>query len=133
MIKIIKIILVSILTFFLILTIFYQFKFEFYVNGQKEKYGILKNRKRIKYKPAIISKTEFILNRNKGDIGIGARTIMYKELGLRTFSSSIIMDKYIADCYYEEVEKIQFICTDNKIYLEKNPHFNLNCLELEKM
>ena len=127
MTRLIKIILLSLVSIFLFLNIFYQFRYETYLKKQKNKYGILKNKKRLKYRPAIISRMEFLLNRNKGDLSIGAHAIMYEELNLKSFTSSIILDKYIVDCYYIRDEKIQFICKNNSQYIETNPLLDLNC------
>jgi hypothetical protein len=99
--KVFKIIIVVIMVFILIIIGWTQNEAENYIKNQKEKFGILENRKRISYLPFSI----FILSEN--DFEKRAFNLPYAEKKLNEYASIGMYDYYIIHCFYSN-DEIEF-------------------------
>jgi len=86
----------------------YQLKFEKYIDNQKEKFGILVNRRRISYIPVVIY---YSMNANSEmrNLNRKASDLIDQE---RNFAGRIIIvgyDEYIMQCYYTNEEKVNYL------------------------
>lgn len=97
--------LIIVLSFF-VLSIKLQIEYEAYIKFQKEEYGLLKDKKRLKYTPVIIYLFELKVLKTK-DIDTDAYNIIVYMPGIHDIS--ITMQKYMIHCYFHDEEKSKFI------------------------
>lgn len=109
--RVFKIIAYIVLLFFIIFSIWLQIENEKYIKRQKSKYGILKNRNRISYKPTIVFLFERFVIGNK-ETNKNLINIPYK--GIHSRVQLAIIDEYILECYYSSDEKEKLILEKTK-------------------
>ena len=77
-----------------------------YIKYQKEKYGVLKNKKRLIHTPVILYLFELKVIKNK-HLDTEAYNIIKYKPGI--YDISITMQKYMINCYFSEKEKEEFV------------------------
>jgi hypothetical protein len=105
-----------------------QIDAERYISSRKsEPYGL--ERERLSHSLAIISYMNYSLKRNKGDIDIGASFMIYDDLELNSYKSSLMRDTYVVKCFYTREERVNYICTKNLRYVSSFEGFEIDCPE----
>jgi hypothetical protein len=92
----------------LVYTIYKQYQVENYISNQKQKYGILKNKKRINYIPFVIHFFSGAINNSRNKrIESKAFFTPYDIVNVSSATTDKDFDSYMVYCYFtkEEIEK----------------------------
>ncbi len=82
-----------------------QIEYEDYIRFQKQEYGLLKERKRLKYTPVLFYLFQLKVLKNK-EIDTKSYNIPWEHIKHRNYIVSIYGQKYIVHCYYTDREKM---------------------------
>jgi hypothetical protein len=105
-IKVLSLLILIIILSLLTLSVKLQIEYEAYINFQKEEYGLLKDKKRLKYTPVILYLFELKVLKTE-NIDTDAYNIIVYRAGIHEIG--ITMQKYMIHCYFYDEEKRKFI------------------------
>jgi hypothetical protein len=108
--KIFKITMIITASFVLLISVVFQFSVESYRIKQMKQYGILKNKQRLSYEPALVY---YIFDREPKLKR--AFLLPYIETNINEFLAKGFYDEYIVKCFYNNTEIENYLNTKTNI------------------